>query len=134
MAKSKRQLADEAYERNEARRAKSLQLDIEHPICPDDPPCDECVERTTVVDRAPLVCPNCNKDMHDAFGGAWTPVIRTFTFSYSHKLQCGHCAYLLHVTEEVWNAVRNERYQRVGISDVKPPPKPRGEKRVRGAG
>ena len=132
MPKSKRQLADEAYERNEARRAKSLQLDIETAMCPDDPICDECADRTTVVARAPLVCPHCNRDMHDAFGGAWTPMTQGQAFGW--RLQCGYCGKIISTTENAWKAVRDERYQKVGVSDVKPPKKEASNRRIRGAG
>jgi hypothetical protein len=126
MAKSKQQLADEAYERSEARRAKSLQLDIESALPPAEEP-------TTVVERAPIVCPACNQDMQDGFGGSWTPMTRGMFLPF--KLQCGHCGHMEFVVEEVWKAVRDERYQKVGVSDVKPQkPESSSRKRTRGAG
>src|SRR6185369_16071285 len=58
-------------------------------------------ESTTVVEshRAPMLCPSCNQDMMDTFGGSWTPMTLDFVNGkvLAYGLQCGHCAHIIYV-------------------------------------
>ena len=88
--------------------------------------------RPAAFTKIPPMCPVCHTYMRDTFGGLWTPMAAIGT--ELRKLQCGHCAAIIVVTDEVWDVVREERRQKIGISDVKPPKREPKERRSRGAG
>src|SRR5436190_10458453 len=100
MAKSKKQIADEAYHRIEAQRlAMPGQLAIDGSIV-GEPPLDPMETfRPAAFTKIPPMCPQCKTYMRDSFGGAWTPV-RCMP-SHLAGLQCGHCSTVIVVTDEV---------------------------------
>lgn len=81
------------------------------------------------IPGVPDVCPGCGVDMHSVYGGSWTPMV-----SAMYALQCGHCAFVVPVSQRAWQAVRDERRATIGAADRAPEKVDRGGKKTRGAG
>lgn len=88
-----------------------------------------------VIKGVPQTCARCGRDMIDAQGGSWTPMVHAPQAPF--YLQCGNCAFMAIVTEEGWNrVVEARRYAHSHTDTVKSAVKPEREsrKRTRGAG
>jgi hypothetical protein len=143
MAKSKRQLADEAYMRS--METLSGAVPVEPGVLVGQLTIEGTVEGTNgreelhPIKGAPRHCPGCTADMLVVYGGSWTPMW-TKTDDATDlplageitRLQCGKCSYVVVVAHATWLEVKAERRRTVGRRDA-PPPK-REKKKTRGAG
>lgn len=106
----------------DASYAKQLQVDIEEDIALS---AQDALRPTIspgasdwpgkVVDELPASCPACGAGNVTGRFDIWTHMA-LFTPSaerpnFEHRIQCGQCGYIEHVTEEVWNAARDARLE-----------------------
>lgn len=83
--------------------------------------------------HVPTCCPRCDANMMLAWGGNWTPMYKSDDEDFG-KLQCGECAFVVTVTADVWDRVRDLRRRTIGAADRAPEKVDRGGRKTRGAG
>jgi hypothetical protein len=78
-------------------------------------------------------CPECKREMLDGNGGSWTPLLPIP--GRPDALQCGHCGFLVAVTEShLKQVVELRRRAHAHTDTVKSPVIPEKKSRSRGAG
>lgn len=107
-------------------RATTLkgQLDIDGSVEGEPAQYDPTPIQSGPLRGVPSVCPRCGRNNGVIYGCGWTSVkIKLDDLldlpmpGEQPQLQCGACAYVLDVSFEVWEKVRQERQRTIGASD-----------------
>ena len=105
--KTKKELADAAYEKSERLRGQIDAFDGVQGQVTDHPP---------VFDEGrspPPVCPHCRKRMDISVGGSWSHLRHWWASDTASewKLQCNMCGGIVIVSKDVWTQVREAAIQ-----------------------